>query len=520
MIQYHAASNSVVLPHDPRILEVCKTARQVGAIDAIPADLFNLQRLTRLGLPTVPPMRDYDWPGAPRIKPLVTQKLTANFLALNPRAFVFSDMRTGKTFASLWAADYVMRQHPGAKCLIVANLSTLRPTWGQAIFQLFGGSRTYAICHGTALQRERLLAGDADFVIVNHDGLGVGAHARREWRGFSRALAARKDICIAIVDEASAYRSAQTARHRVARKIFEGYAYLWLLTGTPTSNGPMDAYGLKKLIDRNYFSSYRSLQMEIMQQVTQFKWVPKPQAKDTVQKMLQPAIRFSQEDCFDLPAITVEQRDADLGPGQAAVLKEIKREMSITIGKGEITAVHEAALRQKFLQISAGAVYDADHNVHHIEAAGRLSVLKEILDEAPRKIIIFAGLTAVIDFLYKELKDYSRVVVDGRTGEKERSQILKCFQSDAEPRILIAHPGPIARGLDLTAAATIVWYVPTDRTEDYLQANERINGPKQKHARHIVQITSTALEREIFARLDANQTLQGALLKTMESMTK
>jgi SNF2 family DNA or RNA helicase len=515
MIHYHAPTNTVLYPLNIRSSTLLG-ALEVGDRIAVPATLLNLQKLTRAGLPVVPPMRNYDWPAPAWIKPLKSQIATANFMALNPRSFVFSDMRTGKTFASLWAADYVMREYPGTKCLIVANLSTLRPTWSAAIFQLFGGKRTCAILHGSNLQRERALNQDVDFYIINHDGLGVGADTRRPWRGFSRRLLERDDIQLVIVDEASAYRNATTRRHKVAQKLFATRAFLWQMTGTPVSNGPMDAYGLKKLQSLNYYDSFRSLRDQIMTPITQFKWVPKPCAAEVVQKLLSPAIRFSQSDCFDLPPITTELRDAPLSPAQTKALKDLKREMSIVIGQGEITAVHEAALRQKFIQISAGVVYDADHATHVVDAPGRLGVLREILDEAPRKIIVFAPLTGVIDFLYKSLKDYSRVVLDGRTDEKERSKILQCFQSDPEPRILIAHPGPIARGLDLTAAATIVWYAPTDRTEDYLQANERINGPKQKHARHIVRIVSTPLEEEIFKRLATNEKMQGAILKATE----
>ncbi|MCI0562696.1 MAG: hypothetical protein MN733_29805, partial [Nitrososphaera sp.] len=77
-------------------------------------------------------------------------------------------------------------------------------------------------------------------------------------------------------------------------------------------------------------------------------------------------------------------------------------------------------------------------------------------------------------------------------------------------------PGPIARGLDLTTASTIIWYAPIDRTEQYIQANQRINGPAQKNVRRIYRMSGSSIEDEIYARLENNEALQGAILKLKE----
>jgi len=106
-------------------------------------------------------------------------------------------------------------------------------------------------------------------------------------------------------------------------------------------------------------------------------------------------------------------------------------------------------------------------------------------------------------------------MVNWEVPSKEADQRVADFQ-EGVPRVLIAHPGPIARGLDLTAAATIIWFAPTDKTEDYIQANQRINGPRQTHKRTIVQIAASPIEREIYKRLESNETMQGLVLKLAE----
>ena len=128
-----------------------------------------------------------------------------------------------------------------------------------------------------------------DFYIINHDGVGVGAtttrHKSMALRGFAAALEKRADIKMVIIDEASAYRAPGTGRHKVARHSLAGKDYLWLMTGTPTPNGPLDAYGMAKLVNNAYGESLTSYKQRVMMQITQFKWVPRPGAMGEAKKL-------------------------------------------------------------------------------------------------------------------------------------------------------------------------------------------------------------------------------------------
>jgi SNF2 family DNA or RNA helicase len=523
---YSSEQNAIVYNvKDPlAIARACPDARRLyNGFVAVRASLPNLQALTKAGLPTIAPMDlHYDWPG--RFKPFHAQRLTANFLALNPRAFVLSDMGTGKTLAALWAADYVMSQHPPGTCraLIVSPLSTLRRVWSDEIFQHFMGRRKCVVVHGSAQQREKQLAQDADFYIINHDGVGVGATASRykgvALRGLARAICDRSDIRMVIIDEASAYRDPGTSRHRVARHLLAGRDYLWLMTGTPTPNGPLDAYGMAKLVNNAYGESLTSYKMRVMHQLTQFKWLPRPGAMDEAKKLLSPSVRFSIEDCVGLPPCVTLRMEAELSAEQKAHYKKMKDELALTLKSGaQITAANEGVLRSKLIQISCGAIYDAAHEAHFIDAKPRFDVLREALAECNEKAIVFAPLTSVLHLLYKELsEDYSCAIINGAVSQKERSELFRRFTQEPEPRILIADPQTMAHGLTLTAATTIVWFAPCDRTELYLQANKRIHRPGQSKTTRVVQIASTAVEREIYKRLEANESLQGVLLKMAE----
>ncbi len=286
------------------------------------------------------------------------------------------------------------------------------------------------------------------------------------------------------------------------------------MTGTPTPNGPTDAYGMAKLVNNCFGESWGSYHDRVMQKVSNFKWVPKQGAHENAHKMLQPAVRFAISDCVDLPPCTVQARDVELSADQAKAYKAMKKDLQIMAAKGPITAANEAVLRLKLIQIACGAVYGPNRDIHLVDAAPRIKALREIMEQCNEKIIVFAPLTSIVHMLSRELrKDYSVEVINGEVPAKQRNDIFSRFMDSESPRVLVADPGTMSHGLTLTAASTIVWYAPTDRTETYLQANKRIDRPGQTKATTIVQLAATPVEREIFRRLEANETMQGLVLQ-------
>lgn len=506
LMWFDAQKNVVVYdtPNDDRIITHVPDAFKLhNGYVAAPATLYNLQLLRYLGFPTIQPMDvDYDWPG--KYTPFNAQRVTANFLSVHPRAFVLNDMGTGKTLAALWAADFVMRANPGVRCLIVAPLSTLERVWADAIFQNLLGRRSCVVLHGSAEKRKELLQREADFYVINYDGVEV----------LQKELAERTDIRMVIVDEASAYRNRTSIRHRLARKLLANRDYLWMMTGTPTPNGPTDAYGMAKLVNNCFGEGWQSYHDRVMTRVGMFKWVPKQGAHNEAYKLLQPAVRFAIKDCLDLPPCTTQARDVDLSLAQMAEYKAMKRDLQIQSSKGPITAANEAGLRLKLLQISCGAIYGVNKEVHYIDTTPRIKALKEAISQCNEKIIVYAPFTSVVRMLSRELKkDYSVAVINGEISAKERNETFRAFTDDPNPRILVADPRTMSHGLTLVAATVIVWFTAIDSTEVYLQANKRIDRPGQTKATTIIQLAATPVEREIYRRLENNETLQGLVLQ-------
>lgn len=491
---------------------------------AVPCTVPAMQTMCMLGYEAVSPILfDYAWPIRPPFKPFDHQRAMAAFLTLHPRCFNLSDIGTGKTLGTLWALDYLMKNGLIHKALILSPLSTIYRVWDDEIFVNFMGGLKATVLYGSRQKRLSQLAQGSGVYIINHDGLCVGS-ARDGRRGvrigdLASQIRDDKSIDAVIVDEGSVYKDSGTIRYKILRQAIGNKPYVWWLTGTPTPNDPVDAWAQARAVRPEYQESQVNFKERTMFRVSTFKWVPRAGAADIVAKILQPAVRFRREDCIDLPPCVVELRDVELSDAQKKAYADLKKQLSLQMDKGTVTAVNEAVLRAKLIQISCGAVYGDSHEVNKIDTAPRLKILKEVIEQAGEKILVFAPLTSVVDLLYHELRDtYKCEVINGSTSSAKRNEVFRAFQQDKDPRIIIADPGTMAHGLTLTAASTIIWYGPTDRTETYIQANGRINRPGQTKSMLVVCLAATPVEREIFRRFEARESLQGAILKLVTEM--
>jgi SNF2 family DNA or RNA helicase len=511
MMFYDPERNLIV--YDAPALAEVEGAMALGDYVAFEGTLRNLQTLHKLGQPIPAPLDyQYDWPG--KFTPFEAQKVTSNFAVVNPHCCIFNDTGTGKTCAALWAADYLMRLYESAgrrlRWLILAPLSTLDVVWADEIFKLFFSQRKYAVVYGDAKKREKQLALDVDFYIANYAVTSI--------KSVAAELQARQDIQGVIIDEASAYKHHNTARHKEARLLLGWRQFLWLMTATPTPNGPENAYGLAKLVNNAGGESFRSYQDRVMFSVGPWKRVPRLGAHEDALKLMSPAVRFKIEDCMDLPECTVQRREVPLSVEQAKAYKELERDAQLMMKDGSlVNAANQAVLRMKLIQIVCGAVYDGGHVAHEVDATPRIAVLREVIEQCNEKVIVFAPLSSVVEMLYAKFREeFSCAVVNGETTSGQRKTIFDGFQHGDQPRVIFADPGTMAHGLTLTAATAIVWYGATDKTELYLQGNKRIHRPGQVNTTTIIQIASTPVEHEIYRRLQMNETMLGAILKLVE----
>lgn len=438
-----------------------------------------------------PILGKYEWTG--KYQPFEHQKTTSSFLTLNSRAFCFNEQGTGKTGSAIWASDFLMKEGVIRRVLIICPLSIMDSAWRADMFN-FAMHRTVDIAHGSKKKRQEIINSDTEYVIINYDGVEIVKDEIING-GFD----------LIIVDEATHYKNAQSKRWKVLASIIQPHTWLWMMTGTPAAQSPVDAFGLAKLINPKgvpkFFGAFRDM---VMYKITQFKWVPKDNASDTVFNALQPAIRFTKEECLDLPDMTYVKRKVELTAQQNKYYK-LLREQLIAVASGEqITAANAAVNMNKLLQISCGAVYSDTGETLEFDIKNRYKVLREVIDESSQKVLVFVPFKHVIGVLADKLTadGITNGVIDGTVSANKRTDLFSRFQENPDPRVLIIQPQAAAHGVTLTAANTIVWWGPTSSLETYAQANARVHRSGQKHPCTVVQLEGSNVEKHIYSLLD------------------
>ena len=434
----------------------------------------------------------YDWPG--RYKPYEHQRKTAEFLTLHPKAFCFNEQGTGKTASAIWAADFLMKQGVIRRALIICPLSIMDSAWRDDLFEV-AMHRTVDVAHGSAAKRKKIIDNGAEFVVINYDGVEIVEENIRNG-GFD----------LIIVDEATHYKNAQSKRWKCLNRLVTEDTWLWMMTGTPAAQSPLDAYGIAKLVNPSavprFFGSFRD---QVMFKISQFKWRPKENATETVFNALQPAIRYTKEQCLDLPDMTYVKRFVELTRQQKKYYEMLKTRLVMEAAGEEITAANAAVSMNKLLQISAGAIYSDSGETLEFDIKNRYNVLKEVIDESSQKVLVFVPFKHTIDILTERLRKdgHTAEVIRGDVPASKRTEIFKRFQDTPNPKILVIQPQSAAHGVTLTAANTVVWWGPTSSLETYAQANARVHRSGQKHPCTVVQLQGSAIEKHVYALLDS-----------------
>ncbi|OWT53386.1 SNF2-related protein [Candidimonas nitroreducens] len=474
---------------------------------AVPHTLDVVRLLRNVGVPAPSPiLYQYSWPCSFPNGPFAKQQVAAEFLTLHPRAFNLSEMGTGKSITALWAFDYLRSLGLRKRLLVVAPLSTLERTWGDEIFKHLP-HLTFAVLHGTAARRRKLLAHPFDVYIVNHDGVEI----------IAGELAQRPDIDVVAVDEIAVYRNSQTDKYKAAQTVCKPLdRWVWGLTGTPTPTAPTDAWAQIRLVNPSnvpkYFGSFRSL---TMYKVAPYRYEAKPTAIETVRLAMQPAIRLTRE---ELPPTTPEYRHIALTTEQKLVYEQIRLKMKAEVDAGTVRAVNMADRLMKLVQVAAGAVYTTDGETVSLDNSGRIQEVLEICEQAEGKIIVFVPFVAALENVRNAIaRRYPTELVYGQTSKTDRDQAFWRFQNlpASKSRVLLANPTTMSHGLTLTEANTIVWLAPTTSSDVFDQANHRITRPGQVRRTYIVMLEGTPVERQIYARLQKNQDAQDLLLEVV-----
>ncbi len=435
-------------------------------------------------------------------KPMIHQLLGAAFAILNPRCYNLADCRTGKTGSLILAMDYLQRQrYVTGAFLIITTVTTIWTVWKESLERTLPHARI-VVANGKT--RESALQRDADFIITNYDSIRISAGA------FIKAAENHK-IGACVIDELTHVGNPSSQRHKAIDKVVNGCNLQYVIgaTGSP-GNNPEAVFGMCRMINR---INLPCMTKRGWLERTTFQWGPEPymrrlrdDAPMVMHKAMQPAIRFNKSDIIDLPPITYRDMVCRLSSEQEDMREQFKQDAIALAKSGEkITAANGGVLANKLLQVAQGIVIGNDHQVIELDCKDRHNTLREIIEETPNKVVVFCCFKGVIVMRENFLKSAGITVerIDGSVAAGKRADILRRFQYEDEPKVLLAHPVTTSFGVELSRADTMVFDGPPMLGGFvYAQALERLSSAKQKAANiNVINLKSSPEEYRGFSML-------------------
>ena len=406
--------------------------------------------------------------------PYPHQQAGIDWITDRPACALLWGMGTGKTVTTLTAIDRLLYDlmEPGP-VLVIAPKRVAENTWSKetAKWEHLRHLRVAKVM-GTAQERRDALNTASDLYVINRENV--------QW--LVEHLGSAWPFPIVVIDELSSFKSAQAKRWKALRRVRGRIRRIIGLTGTPRPNGLQDLWPEIYLLDQGErlgrtLGAFRAryLVPEKMNGHIVYSYRERDGASDEIyQRLGDICMSIKKEDVLHLPGQIYEDVELAMPPAVLKQYRQFEREkvMECLDGAGEILAGTEATLTNKLLQFANGAIYDMDGQVHELHDV-KLDALEEMLEAA-------GGDPVLVLYAYQHDADRIRQRVTN-CHQLDRPEDIDAWNRGEIP-VAIAHPASIGHGLNLQDGGhIIIWYGLTWSLELYMQANERLNRPGQKH---------------------------------------
>lgn len=377
-----------------------------------------------------------------RFNPHNYQQYAISFIESHPIAAVLLDMGMGKTAITLMAVEYLMyEQFEICKVLVVCPLRVTR-TWKDEIekWEQLSGTR-YSIVTGTAAQRKKALAADADIYIINRENV--------PWLIEKSGCPFMFDMVV--IDELSSFKNHQTARHKALMRVRSKVRRIVGLTGTPASQGLMDLFAEFKLLDMGqrlgrFIGQYRLnyFKPDKVNGPIVYSYKLLPGAEEQIyDKISDITISMKAVDHLDMPELISTEYPVYLDEKEMEKYESLKKDLILSTTEHEVTAANAASLVNKLSQIANGAVYTDDTEVVTFHDR-KLDALEDIIEAANGKPLLVA-------YWFKH--DYTRII---QRLEKFGVGYMKIDSDESitkwnnrEIPVALIHPASAGHGLNL-----------------------------------------------------------------------
>ena len=243
---------------------------------------------------------------------------------------------------------------------------------------------------------------------------------------------------------------------------------MWLLTGTPIANRPIDFYSLLKICKHDLGKSKQRFGEQYCNgKATHFGWdfSGASNLKELYYKTQDIVLRKKKEEVLELPQkhkipVFLELKNRIkykncvkdfYKDSKQKALEQIYKELNIQF-KVEKQINSDLKFINKLAEIAIMRQFTA---IEKIEDGSMFEIIDNLLDEG-KKIIIFTNYLKVIDLYKNKYKDIC-LTLDGRLSLEERQKSVDTFQEDKSIKLIVCNLAVAARGVTLTAANVSIY---------------------------------------------------------------
>lgn len=381
--------------------------------------------------------------------PYQHQKDGIKFLLSKRGCVLADDMGLGKTYQSIIAA-----LESGAKKILIVCPSSVKINWEREI--------QYFQCYDTVIIEGREWK-DAKFTIINYDILKNFHTLKTEVNkdGYNRIegqylLDSKFDLCI--IDEAHKLKNKDSIRGAIMSDVCKNVENVWLLSGTPIANRPMDYFNLLKLIKSpltENWKYYATRYCEGKQITTTLKngykkkvWLTNGASnlEELSIKTRNIFLRRMKTEIEDMPDKLVIPTYHKLDKNQLKQYDDLWEEYLIERAKnnkkGDVSKdLVELLLLRKFIAM---------------ETIPETIAMTENIIEQGNKVIIFTNFTEELLVLAAHFKDVA-VTHYGGMNDKNKQRSIDNFQKNDKVKVFIGNIISAGVGITLTEANYVIF---------------------------------------------------------------
>lgn len=407
------------------------------------------------------------WSGAH--PPFDHQQIIASACVALDGVAVLADIGTGKTRAVVEALAEKMRRGDVEQAFVVCPKKVIA-VWAEEV-PLWTTGLTVVALTGSMKQRKATFAAhvERDVVFVtNYESLAplsvdVVARAQTHRMAF-------------IPDEMHKLKGPNSLRTKAALAIAEACDWRIGMTGTPLLQGIQDIWSQWYVIDLGLTFGASKVQYEreflMRHPWSQFGLVPKPGAPEAISaRLARRGLRFTKEECLDLPPRVYERHLLDMAPDQARAYAAMRDDLVVELEDETIAASTQLVSLLRLAQITSGFLGGTAFVVNP-----KLLDVVDVVDDNPTPTIIWAWFKRDVAALRDVFAARCPAIVDGTTDTHE---LFRNGTTD----LLIGNPASGGAGLNLQRASLAIYYSQNYSLEARLQSEGRnYRSGSERHA--------------------------------------